>query len=110
MSSFTIAAQRTFWNQWNATHREHQRVEISLRQAAIVQAWLKAVGRRDLDIIDVGCGAGWLCPQLTPFGRVTGTDLSDEVLARARQRAPEVRYIAATSCNLSSARAASTPW
>jgi SAM-dependent methyltransferase len=38
--------------------------------------------------------AGWLCSQLTPFGQVTGTDLSDDVLSRAAQRMPEVRFIA----------------
>src|SRR5262249_44604084 len=40
------------------------------------------------------CGAGWLCPWLKPFGRVTATDLSDEVLARARARIPDVKFIA----------------
>jgi SAM-dependent methyltransferase len=43
---------------------------------------------------DVGCGAGWLCSRLTPFGSVTGTDLSDAVLARAAQRVPQAKFIA----------------
>ena len=43
--------------------------------------------------MDLGCGAGWLCPQLTRFGHVTGTDLSDEVLARAQSRTPNVTFI-----------------
>ena len=46
-----------------------------------------------MDIIDVGFGAGWFCPQLTHFGRVTGTDLSDEVLARAKRRVPDVNFV-----------------
>lgn len=56
--------------------------------------WLDGLGRTDLDIIEVGCGAGWLCPSLKPYGRVTATDLSDEVLARAAARVPDVHFVA----------------
>jgi SAM-dependent methyltransferase len=86
-----IALQQGFWNQWNES-REKSLEEVSRRQARIICGWLRALGK-DLDIIDVGCGAGWLCSQLTPFGRVTGTDLADEVLARARSRTPDVRFV-----------------
>lgn len=85
--------QRTFWNGWNASYREHGQGGVSLEQADVVVGWLRRLGRTDLEIIDIGCGAGWLCSRLTPFGRVTGTDLSDEVLARARERAPDVEFI-----------------
>ncbi len=88
-----ISLQQSFWNRWNASHREHSVDEIPRRQAEIVCGWLDSLGRQDLDIIDVGCGAGWLCRQLLRFGRVTGTDLSDEVLARAQERTPEVKLI-----------------
>ncbi|WP_311966896.1 class I SAM-dependent methyltransferase [Bradyrhizobium australiense] len=57
-------------------------------------SWLEALNRKDLRIPDVGCGAGWLCSQLTRFGQVTGTDLSDEVLARAARRVPEAHFVA----------------
>jgi 2-polyprenyl-3-methyl-5-hydroxy-6-metoxy-1,4-benzoquinol methylase len=60
----------------------------------VVCEWLQSLGRTDLDIIEVGCGSGWFSPRLTRFGRVTGTDLSDDALARAQQRAPEVRFVA----------------
>ena len=57
-------------------------------------SWLERLGRDDLEILDVGCGAGWLEPQLLRFGRVTATDLADEVLQRAAERTPDVRFIA----------------
>lgn len=60
----------------------------------VIDRWLTQLGRHDLDIIEVGCGAGWLCDRLTKFGRVTGTDLSHEVLARAANRWPSVNYVA----------------
>jgi SAM-dependent methyltransferase len=87
-----ISLQQGFWNQWNES-REKSLEEVSRRQARVICGWLDALGRKDLDIIDVGCGAGWLCWQLTQFGGVTGTDLADEVLARAQSRTPEVSFV-----------------
>jgi 2-polyprenyl-3-methyl-5-hydroxy-6-metoxy-1,4-benzoquinol methylase len=84
--------QQGFWNQWNES-REKSLEEVSRRQARVICEWLDALGRKDLNIIDVGCGAGWLCLQLTEFGCVTGTDLADEVLARAQSLTPDVRFV-----------------
>lgn len=89
-----IADQRRFWNDWNAATRERETGDIENRQRQTVCGWLEALGRTDLDIIDVGCGAGWLCVHLTRFGHVTGTDLADEVLERARLRVPSARFLA----------------
>lgn len=89
-----IAKQREFWNRWNTETREKGIEEISRRQAQTVRRWLEASGRTDLDILEVGCGAGWFCDELSAFGSVTGTDLSDEVLERARQRTPAARFLA----------------
>lgn len=86
--------QRSFWNEWNASTRERNLDEISLRQARVVRGWLEVIGQRDLDILEVGCGSGWLCPTLMPFGHVTATDLSDEVLERAQKRMPEATFAA----------------
>lgn len=94
MSDPDIAAQRAMWNTWNSENRENQLDESPRRQAHIVCAWLDDLGRRDLDILDVGCGAGWLEPQISRYGRVTATDIADEVLHRARARSPEVTFIA----------------
>lgn len=83
-----------FWNQWNAETRENRIDKVSFEQADTITAWLERLNRKDLDIIDVGCGAGWLCQRLSAFGRVTGTDLSHEVLERASKRSPAVRFFA----------------
>lgn len=87
-----IELQTSFWNKWNADNREHQKSEISVRQAEVVLGWLDALGRTDLDILEVGCGSGWLTPELSRYGCVTGTDLSDEVLGRAAERWPQVTF------------------
>ncbi|MFZ2099484.1 MAG: methyltransferase domain-containing protein [Oricola sp.] len=65
---------------------------ISLDQAEVVGGWLDRTGRHDLDILEVGCGAGWLCSRLNEYGSVVATDLSDEVLERAQQRNPDVEF------------------
>src|SRR6185295_17601872 len=85
--------QRDFWNKWNVS-REETRGRVSNEQRQVILSWLDKIGRRDLDIIEVGCGAGWLCADLIRYGRVVGTDLSDEVLKRAAEHLPSVEFIA----------------
>jgi demethylmenaquinone methyltransferase/2-methoxy-6-polyprenyl-1,4-benzoquinol methylase len=47
-------------------------------------------------VLDVACGTGDLAIELarrvTPGGEVVGSDFSDEMLERARRKAPEVRF------------------
>lgn len=95
-----IEVQQSFWNDWNAQAREHHLGAVSIEQAQVISRWMTAVGRRDLNIIDVGCGTGWLCAQLSAFGQVTGTDLSNEVLERAAIRHPAVTFVAGDFMNL----------
>ncbi|MEZ5961814.1 MAG: methyltransferase domain-containing protein [Hyphomonadaceae bacterium] len=90
----TIQAQQAYWNGWNKTNRETHVSDTGLDQRDVVLNWLRQLGRTDLDIIEVGCGTGWLCPSLAAFGRVTGTDLSDEVVNRAQERMPEIKFVA----------------
>lgn len=89
-----MTTQVDFWNTWNAEAREAGVGQVSLEQADCIARWLQALQRTDLDILDVGCGAGWLSARLAPFGNVTGTDLSDQVLQRAAVRWPNVRFVA----------------
>lgn len=89
----SIAQQRDAWEKWNRETREQRLSDVSEDQRDRVVAWLQGLNRRDLWIIDVGCGAGWLCPELGRFGRVTATDLSAAVLARAQARFPQVDFI-----------------
>lgn len=88
-----IALQQAFWDSWNARERESQIGEVSRDQKNSVLGWLEATGRTDLDIIDVGCGAGWMEPELKRFGTVTATDLSADVLSRVGARVPHVRFV-----------------
>lgn len=89
-----VERQRRFWNSWNSATRERVVDDVAARQGDIVCGWLAERRRHDLDIIEVGCGAGWLSPRLLAFGRVTATDLADELIERARLRTPDVRFVA----------------
>jgi len=86
--------QVRFWNDWNASNRERTLAEISLRQQRVVTHWLDQLHAADLRILDVGCGAGWLSSALDRYGTVTGVDLADEVIARARTRYPSATFVA----------------
>jgi len=84
--------QVSFWNRWNAETREHALQDVSLRQAEIITQWFDRLNLQNPRILEVGCGTGWFTPQLDRYGRVTATDLSDEVLGRAAERWPEVEF------------------
>lgn len=48
----------------------------------------------DLNVLDLGCGAGWLCAQLQERGaRVVGVDGSVELIERARAEVPGVEFV-----------------
>lgn len=88
--------QRRFWNSWNAKFREQDRnlPEANSRQARMVIDWISGLDKDKLEILEVGCGSGWFCRQLAAFGQVTGTDLSNEVLGRAKAVLVDVVFIA----------------
>lgn len=91
--TYSISLQQDFWNKWNASTREVHLDEVSFRQAQVVRGWLAQTPLTDRRILEVGCGAGWFCADLSEFGAVTATDLSDEVLARAQERLPKVKFV-----------------
>ncbi len=90
---YSEADQRAFWNRWNVS-RETGVGRVSSDQERVIVQWLERLCRRNLHIIEVGCGAGWLCADLIKYGRVVGTDLSDQVLKRAAEHRPSVEFIA----------------
>ena len=51
---------------------------------ALMADWIQADG--SLDVLDIGCGTGLCGPVLRPYAlRLTGVDLSDGMLAKARE-------------------------
>lgn len=60
------------------------------------QAILSLLGRTGLTaprILDLGCGRGQLAAMLSAVGPTTGIDLSEEAIASARKRWPDVQWL-----------------
>ncbi len=89
-----LQTQQDYWSAWNGIFVGHQRGPISQRQAQVIEGWLAGCERTDMRILEVGCGTGWMVDRMRPFGEVTGTDLSEAVLAIAQQAIPDARLVA----------------
>lgn len=103
-----ISHQEQTWSRWLIEDREaHPFPENGVRQWRLIQRWLPQVqtqmdGKTERGlgiptprrIIDVGCGDGQFVKRLLPYGTVTGTDLSAEMMARNRAKYPGARFIA----------------
>ena len=95
-----LQEQQQSWNEWNRATREQKVGLVSERQSAVILEWCASLGRNDMEILDFGCGSGWMSERLLPFGKVTGVDLADEVIERARKRAPQVKFISGDLFNI----------
>src|SRR6185295_18689835 len=60
---------------------------LNYRAPRLLAAALVASGRRYAHALDLGCGTGLAAPELRPLAdRMTGVDLSANMLAQARAR------------------------
>jgi 2-polyprenyl-3-methyl-5-hydroxy-6-metoxy-1,4-benzoquinol methylase len=91
--------QQQFWNGWNEEHGEQKaQDESSEARALFVERAIQAHVPPDGRLADLGCGAGWLSERLAKHvAGVTAVDLADEVIARARARAPHIRFLAGSA-------------
>ncbi len=92
----TIDQQRAFWNDhWqNRAHERRVVNEWSVARFNTILELIRSLGLRSPRIVDLGCGPGYYTERLAEFGDVTGVDLSEEAIAAARARAPNVAFVA----------------
>lgn len=50
-------------------------------------------------VIDIGCGTGAITEQIARHYRVTGVDISDEMIQQAQKRSPEIDYLVGDMTN-----------
>lgn len=84
--------QRKFWSDGPGLTWVALRDELDTLHSRVADVMLAAAApRAGQTIIDIGCGSGattlWLAKAARPGGAVTGLDVSDSLLASARQRA-----------------------
>jgi 2-polyprenyl-3-methyl-5-hydroxy-6-metoxy-1,4-benzoquinol methylase len=87
--------QRRFWN-WHWEHWEERKIinEWTLRRGDAILEILQSLSMDQPEILDFGCGKGWFTEKLASLGNATGIDLSEEAIAMAKSRSPQVNFIA----------------
>ncbi|MFZ1682771.1 MAG: class I SAM-dependent methyltransferase [Candidatus Zixiibacteriota bacterium] len=86
---------RSFWNRWIEEYLEkHKPDGPSLRRGQEAIAIIDSLSLDRPRILEVGCANGWLAAQLAQFGQVTGVDIADEAIERARVKIPTVEFFA----------------
>ena len=77
--------------------RRGQKFTFDLQQRRLlILTELAATGLEHPNVLDFGCGVGWLSAEIARFGRVTGIDLSPAGIERARQGCPQGTFVAAS--------------
>ena len=83
-----------FWDDWNREWRFRSDHDAFMkRQAEAVREIATRHGLDGADILDVGCGTGWLANELVAYGPVMGTDLSPEAIHEGTMRFPAVNLV-----------------
>jgi SAM-dependent methyltransferase len=83
-----------YWRDWNREWRFGDGLDpFMARQRDVALEVATTIGRRDVRILDVGCGTGWLGQALTPFGQVWATDITEPPIIEGRRRFPNLTFI-----------------
>lgn len=97
---------RAEFNRWAEAGRGE---EMEREHRRITEQMLALVGLEPThSVLDVGCGAGWLCRILSamvPEGRVVGVDVSDEMVRRSRRNVADCENVV-----IAVGSAAEIPW
>lgn len=93
----TIEEQAAFYDEWNLTNRSvslDKLEEESQARAAKILELASHIPGTNLNILEIGCGTGWLTEPLSKFGRCTGIDLSEKAIGVARERGIGAEFLA----------------
>lgn len=85
--NWDVESQREFWNKWDTQYLQDEAISPeALRRGNTVISLLEKLPPEKRNILEVGCGNGWLSERLAKLGRITGVDIADEAIQEARQR------------------------
>ena len=101
-TNWDLKKQKDFWNEWDRRHLSPPLDREALRRGDLALKLLQSLHLSKPNILELGCGNGWLVEKLISFGPVTGIDIAGEAIAEARRRIPSATFYAgdASSLNL----------
>ena len=77
-------------NRWNAVEYDAKHAFVYEKAKALVELLAPKAGER---ILDLGCGTGVLTAEIAARGaEILGVDRSEEMIAEARKKSPELRF------------------
>lgn len=97
----SLKSQQEFYDdRWSDASDRYEvpNQEARERVTAIIECVMQVfkATNRPLRILDLGCGNGWMTRFLSPFGMVTGVDLSKEGIRQAAERYRDHEFFTAS--------------
>ena len=82
------AKYRDIYTEYWLSLNEHRDYEEQVRAYFIDESLkeYKKINHNRIDILDLGCGRGWLAPIISKYGSYTGVDFSPEAIKIAQQK------------------------
>jgi len=91
----SMEEQRHFWDwHWQNWQERHVLNDWTERRSQEILGLIKSVPLQRPRILDLGCGRGWFTERLADLGEAHGIDLSEEGIAAASARRPDISYSA----------------
>ncbi len=90
----SLDEQRRFWD-WHWCQWQGRKTinEWKQKRHETILAFLQFLQLDRPRILDLGCGPGWYTDRLSHLGPTTGIDLSEEAIAMARSRFPNITFV-----------------
>jgi len=99
--SVILDRQRQFWNHFDNKFFDESSLGREDRERGdVVLSLLRSLKLDKGSIFEVGCANGWFARKLAAHGRVTGIDLADAAIEKARIACPTGTFIAGDLCSI----------
>lgn len=87
-----IGEQKKYYEKkWGRTEVPNK---YSIIRGEKIIEYLKSLSLINPKILDLGCGSGWFTEVLSNYGQVTGIDLSERAINRAKKKYPHAIFFA----------------
>lgn len=82
---------RTFYDRWYKARSKKETID-RLCRIRVIRNFLRALSLGESNILELGCGQGWLANVLSQYGPVTAVDLSVEAILAAKSAYPHIEF------------------